>query len=239
MKTIGRREKIRVRVRQGVVPRTCQLREPMGREEFLTMLGFALGGATSRLSSGSLFPSTSPSPTASPDKWDECEKSAALPYNRPLGLTMRVLDGPDFDLKKCRGKAVLLHVFATWCGPCNGEMPYLVEAAKDYSERDLVVVGIDSHEEDNTVRSFRKRYGIAFPIAMDSDGSFVRALEVGQSNTSINYPVTLFIDPNGYLYCDLVGSVGRSQLRYRIERFLTASAAAISARPSPAPTPHH
>lgn len=191
----------------------------MDRSEFLNLLAFALASGASPL----------PSPTASPapasDKWSECDVSPALPYDRPLGLKMRVLDGPDFDLMKYRGQAVLLNIFATWCGPCNREMPYVIEAAADYAARGLAVVGINSSEKDDTVRAFRKRYDITFPIAMDADGSFVAALELGaRSQSDINFPVTLFVTPKGYLYCDLVGGLGRAELRYRIERFLAASA---------------
>lgn len=193
----------------------------MYRGELLKMLGLALAGAAS----------PSRAPTASPNPWDQCEQSIALPYDQPIGLKMRVLDGPDFDLVAYRGKAVLLNIFATWCGPCNREMPSVVEAAADYAGRGLAVIGIDSRESDNTVRAFRKRYAIPFPIAMDADGSFVHVLETGKARGTVNFPVTLFIDPRGYLYCDLVGSVGRPQLRYRVERFLAASASDITASP--------
>ncbi|HZV77292.1 MAG TPA: TlpA disulfide reductase family protein [Candidatus Babeliales bacterium] len=202
----------------------------MDRLEFLSALAAALAGAAP-------VPSPSPSPTTSSNPWDECTTSGALPYDRPIGLKMRVLDGPDFDLIKYRGQAVLLHIFATWCGPCNKEMPYVVEAAADYAPHGLAVIGIDSREQDNTVRAFRKRYGIAFPIAMDADGTFVQVLEVGMKHGTVNFPVTLFIDPDGYLYCDLVGGVSRGQLRYRIERFLTASAGALKPAASPTPMP--
>jgi thiol-disulfide isomerase/thioredoxin len=198
----------------------------MDRGEFLTALLFAFSGGAS----------ASPSPAASPNKWDECVKNTALPYDRPLGLTMRVLDGPNFDLTKYRGRAVLLNIFATWCGPCNTEMPYVVEAATDYASRGLAVIGIDAREEDNTVRAFRHRYGVTFPIAMDRDGTFVQVLEIGQSGTTLTFPVSLFIDPNGLLYCDTRGGMGRAQLRHRIEHFLAASAPAI-VMPSSSPTP--
>ena len=145
----------------------------MDRVEFLTLLGFAFA------SSASPLPSSSPS--ASPSPWDQCEQSNALAYDRPLGLTMRVLDGPEFNLMKYRGQPVLLHIFATWCGPCNREMPHMVEAAQDYASRGLAVIGIDAREEDDTVRAFRKRYGITFPIAMDANGTFVNVLELGRT----------------------------------------------------------
>jgi thiol-disulfide isomerase/thioredoxin len=201
------------------------------RGEFLGLLALALGAGAVPA------PPISPSPSpASASKWDSCTVNPVLPYNRPIELKMRVLDGPDFDLLRYRGKAVLLNIFATWCGPCNHEMPHIVEAAADYAPRGLAVIGIDSNEEDDTVRAFRRRYGIGFPIAMDATGGFVNALESGDSNTNLIYPVTLFIAPNGYLYCDLVGSVGRSELRYRIEHFLAASASLIAPTPSPSPS---
>jgi thiol-disulfide isomerase/thioredoxin len=203
---------------------------------FLLALLLALTGA-SPAPAATPSPSASPSPvaSASANPWDECLKSAALPYDRPLGLKLRALDGPDFDLMKYRGKAVLLNIFATWCGPCNHEMPALVTAARTYASRGLQVVSIDSRESDDAVRAFRKKYDITTPIAMDQNGGFTRALEVGaQRGTPVEYPVTLFIDPAGYLYCVRDGGMDDDQLTYRIERFLTATAAEL-ATPSPQP----
>jgi hypothetical protein len=70
---------------------------------------------------------------------------------------------------------------------------------------------------------------------MDQNGGFTRALEVGtKAGASVEYPVTLFIDPAGYLYCVREGDMDPAQLTYRIERFLTASASEL-ASPSPQP----
>jgi thiol-disulfide isomerase/thioredoxin len=180
-------------------------------------------------------PTTSPGPVASApaNPWDECLDSKALPYDHPLELKLRALDGPDFDLLQYRGKAVLLNIFATWCGPCNKEMPALVTAAQTYASRGLQVVSIDSRESDDAVRAFRKKYGITTPIAMDQNGGFTRALEVGaQARGPVEYPVTLFIDPAGYLYCVREGEMDDAQLTYRVEHFLTANAKEL-ATPSP------
>ena len=203
---------------------------------FLFALLIAFAGASPAPATAAP-PSPSPSPSASTpaNPWDECLESKALPYDRPLGLKLRALDGPDFDLMRYRGKAVLLNIFATWCGPCNKEMPALVAAAQTYASRGLQVVSIDAREPDDAVRAFRKKYGITTPIAMDQNGAFTRALEVGaQSPGQVEYPVTLFITPAGYLYCVRDGGMDAEQLTYRIEHFLTASAEQL-ATPSPAP----
>jgi thiol-disulfide isomerase/thioredoxin len=170
-------------------------------------------------------PAASATPAAPHPKWDECVKSTALPYNHPLGLKMRVLDGPDFDLTKYRGQAVLMNIFATWCGPCNHEMPALVKAATDYEGRGLQIVSIDDREPDDAVRAFREKYGITYPIAMDEHGGFSRALEVQLgSSDSVLLPVTLFIDSNGYLSCQKTGPMTTAELRYRIEHLLGTGA---------------
>jgi thiol-disulfide isomerase/thioredoxin len=136
-------------------------------------------------------------------------------------------------LVQYRGKAVLINIFATWCGPCNKEMPALVAAAQTYASRGLQLVSIDSRESDDAVRAFRKKYGITTPIAMDQNGGFTRALEVGVQSRPVEVPVTLFIDPAGYLYCVRDGDMDDKQLTYRIERFLTASAAELKSSPPP------
>ena len=120
-----------------------------------------------------------PAPTATPFAWDMCEQNPALPYDHPLGLKMRVLDGPDFDLTAYRGHPTILHIFATWCEPCAIEMPNIVAAAQTYADRGLKIVGIDVRESDNAVRAYRKKFNIPFPIAMDENGGFSRVLENG------------------------------------------------------------
>jgi thiol-disulfide isomerase/thioredoxin len=182
----------------------------LSRVTFLkTMLSVAAVGASPK-----------PAATPSPFPWDVCDQNPALPYNQPLEIKMQVLDGPDFDLLHYRGYPVLINVFATWCEPCTHEMPYLVDVANTYYDRGLRVIGLNQQEADDTVRAYRKRFSIPYPIAMDRRGGFVQALERGVSSADIEFPVTLFMTPDGYLYCYKIGSMSRSELVYRIDKFL-------------------
>lgn len=167
-------------------------------------------------------PSVKPSASPSPNPWDTCVQNAALPYDRPLELKMRVLDGPDFDLMKYRGRPTLLHIFATWCDACAIEMPHIVELANQYASQ-MAVVGIDFRESDNAVRGYRKTYAIPFPIAMDEDGRFTNALESG--GTNIELPASLYISASGYLYCFTKGTTENPgpELSYRIKQFIKAA----------------
>jgi thiol-disulfide isomerase/thioredoxin len=174
-------------------------------------------------------PSPHPSATPSPAPWDRCVQNPVLPYDRPLELKMRVLDGPDFDLMKYRGHPTLLHIFATWCEPCAIEMPHIVEAAQKYAAQGFQVVAIDFRESDDTVRAYRKKYGITFPIAMDERGGFTYALENG-GDANIAFPVSLYITADGYLYCYTRGTTKNPgpELTYRIEKFIREGAAKAS-----------
>ena len=110
-----------------------------------------LHGATAA-TIGALAPKPSSSQSPSGNPLDLCEDNPAIPYNRPVGLQMRVLDGPDFDLMKYRGYAVWINIFATWCPPCNHEQAGVVSLAQKYYDRGLRVVGLDYMESDDTVR---------------------------------------------------------------------------------------
>jgi thiol-disulfide isomerase/thioredoxin len=162
-----------------------------------------------------------PTPTSSSNPWDMCSTSPVLPYDHPLDLKMQTLDGPDFHLISCRGSAVLLNIFATWCGPCNSEQPALVDLAAQYAPKGLVTIGINDREPDDAVRHYRKKYGIVYPIAMDRTGAFAQALQAG-SNRDIqrSIPTSLFITPQGYLYCYISEAFSHDELDYRIKKFL-------------------
>ena len=160
-----------------------------------------------------------------------------LPYNRPLGLRMETLDGPDFDLAKMRGKIVLINIFATWCGPCRSETPAIVEMAHAFAASGVAVIGMNYYEPDNTVRDFRKKYGIDYPIAMDRDGGFTVSLEAGRSNAELAVPVSLFVRRDGYLACYSWGARTVDALAWQLGRMLDDEppvGAAATAGPSSA-----
>jgi thiol-disulfide isomerase/thioredoxin len=149
-----------------------------------------------------------------------------LPYNRALELKMRVLDGPDFVLSKYAGYVVWMNIFATWCPPCQKEQAFIVKASIDGYDRGLRVIGIDYAETDDTVRAYRKKYDIPYPIAMDQQGGFSYALE---SKEKLVFPAHIFITSSGYLDCYVVGEMTDDDITRKLDALLAA--------PTPSPTP--
>ncbi|HVS46640.1 MAG TPA: TlpA disulfide reductase family protein [Verrucomicrobiae bacterium] len=180
------------------------------------------------------LPLASPSPTARPNPLSLCHVNPTLPYDRPLELKMRVLDGPDFDLMRYRGYSVWLNIFATWCGPCNEEQPLVATLAEEYYDRGLRVIGMDCEEADDTVRLYRKRYGLTYPIAMDANGGFTNGLEM-RGNTA--FPGHLFFTPSGYLSCYRLGTMGERMMRFKINEIVSLRDTAPSPGPIPTRTP--
>ncbi len=86
-------------------------------------------------------------------------------------FTLKNLDGKKINLEDYKGKAVLLNFWATWCEPCLEEMPALQKAYNTLKDEGFVVlaVSIDDDSREKNVRAFAKKFGLSFPILLDSD----------------------------------------------------------------------
>jgi thiol-disulfide isomerase/thioredoxin len=116
---------------------------------------------------------------------------------------------PDFELKSLsgetiriadlRGHPVLINYWTTWCPPCREEMPLLQKRSEKYP--DLVVLAIDSDEDEATVKDYIDRYGYTFTVLLDPDWNVERMLGV------MAYPTSIFIDPEGIIRARYVGGM--------------------------------
>jgi cytochrome c biogenesis protein CcmG/thiol:disulfide interchange protein DsbE len=125
----------------------------------------------------------------------------------------QAVDAPAFDLPRLdaagsvslaslRGKPAVINFWASWCKPCEEEVPVLEQTWRQHRRDGLVVLGIDSQDFTGDARKFARDNGISYPIVHDGPGSTMRAYDL------TGLPETYFLDRNGKLVCGhIVGGV--------------------------------
>lgn len=119
--------------------------------------------------------------------------SAAHPLlHQPAPTFSRTdLDHKTLDLKSYRGKVVLLNFWATWCAPCQLEIPHFVAWQKQYGPRGLQIIGISMDDDPALVRTLYQKLHLNYPVAMGD-------APLGKLYGGVlGLPVTFLIDRNG------------------------------------------
>ncbi|MFO0774484.1 MAG: TlpA disulfide reductase family protein [Nitrospiraceae bacterium] len=105
------------------------------------------------------------------------------------------------QLTDFRGKVVFLNFWATWCKPCQEEMPSMEQLYKVYEKDGLVIlaVSIDRVTTKKDVPTFVKNMGLTFPVLVDSWGQTDKRYKL------MGVPETYIIDQQGILREKIIG----------------------------------
>jgi peroxiredoxin len=134
-------------------------------------------------------------------------------------FSLLALDGKTTRLSDFRGKAVLLNFWATWCGPCKIEMPWLVDLQKQYGTQGLQVVGVamdDASKED--IAKFATDMGVNYPILIGKEA-------VGDEYGGVPaLPETFVIARDGKIVDKIIGIRGKAEFEDVIKKALDTKA---------------
>ena len=127
-------------------------------------------------------------------------------YNQKLaGKKMNNLKAPSFDfenhaggkttLESLKGKYVYIDLWATWCGPCRAEIPFLKELEKGLHDKNIAFVSIstDSEKDHEKWRTFVKEKELS-GIQLYADRANMDFIKAFNVNT---IPRFILIDPTG------------------------------------------
>lgn len=145
----------------------------------------------------------------------------AVPEFRWFDLTGRQWTRADL-----RGKVVLLNFWATWCGPCVAEMPYLMKLSKRFRDDPRVlIVGVSVDESPGPVQPFVERLGCDYPILLGGAA-------VWSDWRLAAIPKNLILDPSGGIVSSDVafGSDGDRWVAAMSARLLEAAGGSIPGR---------
>lgn len=106
------------------------------------------------------------------------------------------VDGSELKLSDFKGKLILLHFWAPWCGPCKEEMPSLEELYQEYKEKGLEVVAVAI----GTWWVERKDWNVNFTLLVDPGREAAKKYFVSF------IPVTVLISPKGKIIRKFFGA---------------------------------
>jgi len=133
--------------------------------------------------------------------------------------------GKTLQLSSLQGKAVIVNFWATYCGPCKVEMPWLAELQQKYGPEGLQILGIVVDDpDDKTILDFTRKMGVNYPVLVGTDK--VEDLYGGVEGL----PTTFFLDRSGKVVDRVLGLESKSLIEDSIKKALgqgaTASASA-------------
>jgi thiol-disulfide isomerase/thioredoxin len=135
--------------------------------------------------------------------------------NKPAPEFVREdLSGKELDLAAFRGKVVLLNFWATWCAPCQLEMPRFIEWQSEYGPRGFEVIGISMDDDPELARKLCAKLGVNYPVAMGD-------ARIGRLYGGIlGLPASFLIDANGKIRAVYRGETDPKTIETEINKLL-------------------
>ena len=134
----------------------------------------------------------------------------APPFVRPG------LDGQRIDLATFKGRVVLLTFWATWCIPCQAEIPRFVDWQTRYGPHGLQVIAVSMDDDEAPVRTLATERHINYPVLM-GDVQLARLY-----GGILGLPVTLLIDRKGRTAARFKGEADLNLIEQTMQRLLKA-----------------
>ena len=142
-------------------------------------------------------------------------RPASQPPEAAHDFEVETFDGETLRLSDLKGKVVVLNFWASWCGPCRWEMPAFERIAKEFSDKEVVFVGLAVSDRLQDARGFADSVGVTYPLALDSSGRIAVAYNVR------SLPTTFFIDREGQIQRRLTSVANEGVLKIFIRGQLT------------------
>ena len=145
---------------------------------------------------------------------DIANSSVSEDRNPAPDFTVYDTQGNKVSFSDFKGKPVIINFWATWCGPCQSEMPHFEDAYNKYGD-DIHFLMINltdgMRETPETVQDFLNHFGYTFPVYYDIGYNASNAYGISP------IPATFFIDKNGNIASSQIGAMTAAMLEKHIE----------------------
>lgn len=168
-----------------------------------------------------VFPTlTSVSPTLSSISPTESVALNLYTGNSLANFSLNSLAGKVVSLSDFKGKPLVITLWATWCVPCQSEMPAFQAAYDQYQSQGLVILGINDTQNDSLtdVTAFVKQYSLTFPILLDDTGDVSAKVF-----NATGLPDSFFVDAQGVIRFAQIGELSTADLNRYIQALLSTT----------------
>jgi peroxiredoxin len=100
-------------------------------------------------------------------------------------FTLTNLTGQPGGLGEYKGQVVMVNFWATWCGPCQQEMPLLDQMYKKYKPAGFTLIGVNVDKESPAVKELLARKPVSFPVLLDPANQVSKAYHVDEMPSSV------------------------------------------------------
>lgn len=147
-----------------------------------------------------------------------------VPETRPE-FTLKNLQGEPVAMSHWQGKAVVVNFWATWCGPCQREIPLLNRMAAEYGPKGLHIVGIAVDFAED-VQKFVAKTPLDYPTLVGEEDGAAAATAFGID--SLAFPFTAFTDKQGRVLSVHLGELHEPELRVILDAIVAVDAGKMS-----------
>lgn len=179
-----------------------------------------------------LVPANAPPATdATSAETADSEDAYTTPLNgqQAPNFTLQDLSGQNVSLASFKGHPMVVDFWATWCGPCKMEIPWLEDLQKQYAGQGLQIIGISADDLDKSdpaklftekreISDFATSMHINYPVLLDANS-------IADSWGGVDaLPTTFFIDRNGKIVASTVGLAPRDEIVSDIQKAMSSGA---------------
>ncbi|MBA4494278.1 TlpA family protein disulfide reductase [Paenactinomyces guangxiensis] len=128
-------------------------------------------------------------------------------------FTLNTLDGKKAELYKNNGKPSVVNFWASWCGPCQREMPEFQEAYERYKDKVnfLMVNETETEQDEEAVYDYLRTNNYTFPVLMDRADSGRKTVGMDQYGV-LGVPMTYVVAPDGTIMQIHRGEMTKGQI---------------------------
>jgi peroxiredoxin len=137
--------------------------------------------------------------------YDTGRTPAKLTGKQALTFALKDRDGKLFEFESTRGKTVLLNFWSSTCGPCVKELPAVEKIYREFKDKGLVVLAINSSEGSEAIHEFLKDKDYTFTVLIDED------LDAANKYQALDIPQSYVVDRQRNIVAHLTGYSAKTE----------------------------